>query len=225
MIFGAMTAPYAGAQSVSDIFGRLGKSGENTSSSSGGTSSETSESKGGGLGEALGSMLGSMIATDKFNVEELIGTWNYKSPAVGFASDNALKKIGGAAASTALESKLEPYYKQVGLNSVKLTVDKDLKFTMAIKGIKLTGTISKDENNQLVFAFGMGKMKLANVKAIARKAGKKLDIVFDATKLMTVLDAVSKVAKLQSLTALNSLLQQYDGLYLGFKMEAEASKK
>ncbi|MDE6310247.1 MAG: DUF4923 family protein [Muribaculaceae bacterium] len=205
----------ASAQSLGDIFGRLG-------GSTSGNSENTEESTGSSLGSALGSMLGTLTSTNKFAAEDLIGTWNYSSPAVGFASDNALKKIGGAAASTALENKLEPYYQKAGLTSVTMTVDEQLNFTLTIKKLSLKGTISKDEDNNLVFNFSaMGKIKLGSMAAMATKSGSTLTIVFDATKLMKVLNAVSSVAKLQSLSALNSLLQQYDGLYLGFKMSSK----
>lgn len=206
----------ASAQSLSDIFSRLG--GQKADSTSASASSQ-----GGGLAGAIGSVVGSLTSTDKFAVEELVGSWSYSSPAVGFGSDNALKKIGGAAASAALEQKLEPYYAKAGLNSMTLTVDESLNFTMTLKKLSLKGAISKDEDNNLVFSFNaMGKVKLGSVKAMATKSGKTLSVVFDATKLMKLLDAVSSVAKLQSLSALNSLLKQYDGLYLGFKMKAKA---
>lgn len=204
------------AQSLSDIFGRLGGAGKDT------TTTASSQSQGGGLAGAIGSVLGNLTSTNKFAVEDLVGTWNYASPAVGFGSDNALKKIGGAAASAAIEQKLEPYYVKAGLNNVSLAVADDLTFTMSVRKINLKGTISKDDDNNLVLSFSaLGKVKLGSVKAIATKSGKTLTIVFDATKLMKVLDAVSSVAKLQSLSAINSLLQQYDDLYLGFKMKAE----
>lgn len=38
--------------------------------------------------------LGNILATDKVEVNQLIGTWNYESPAVGFQSKNILKKSG-----------------------------------------------------------------------------------------------------------------------------------
>lgn len=214
-LFAALMSFGAGAQSLSDIFSRLGGQSQDSTS--------TSSSTTGGLAGAIGSVVGSLTSTNKFAVEDLVGTWKYSSPAVGFASDNALKKIGGAAASAALEQKLEPYYTKSGLTSVALTVAEDLSFTMSIKKLNLKGTISKDEDNNLVFSFSaFGKIKLGEVKAIATKSGKTLSIVFDATKLMKLLDTVSSVAKLQSLSTLNALLKQYDGLYLGFKMKAGA---
>lgn len=200
------------AQSLGDILGGLG-----SKASSSDTTSTGSQS---GLGGALGSVLGTLTASNKFSPESMVGTWNYSSPAVGFASDNVLKKVGGAAAASALEQKLQPYYQKAGLESVSLTVNDDLSFTMKIKAISLNGTISKDADNNLVFNFqAFKKIKLGSLKTIATKSGDTLTVVFDATGLMKVLNAISSVAKLQSLSTLNSLLQSYDGLYIGFKMK------
>lgn len=202
----------ANAQSLSDIFGKL----------SGSSSSSEESSSSSGLTDALGSLVGSLTSTNKFAVESLVGDWAYSYPAVGFGSDNALKKIGGAAASAALEQKLEPYYQKAGLTSVTLTVEQDLTFKMGIKKLSLSGTISKDEDNFLVFTFSaLGKINLGSIKAMATKSGNTLTIVFDATKLMKLLDTISSVANISALSTLNSLLQSYDNLYIGFKMKAQ----
>lgn len=86
------------AQSLKDILGNLAgsvASGDSTSSSN-------------PLGK-LGSILGNVVANDKFTIDDLVGQWDYVSPTVSFQSDNALKKIGGAGAATAVEDKLAPY--------------------------------------------------------------------------------------------------------------------
>lgn len=201
------------AQSLGDLLGGLGsKAASSDSTSASGTQS--------GLGGALGSVVGALTSSNKFSPESMVGSWNYSSPAVGFASDNVLKKVGGAAAASALEQKLQPYYQKAGLESVSLTVNDDLSFTMKIKAVSLNGTISKDEDNNLVFNFqAFKKIKLGSLKTMATKSGDTLTVVFDATGLMKVLNAISSVAKLKSLSTLNSLLQSYDGLYIGFKMK------
>ncbi|MDE5836948.1 MAG: DUF4923 family protein, partial [Paramuribaculum sp.] len=63
----------------------------------------------------LKGMLGSLLSSDKITVKSLTGTWKYSAPAVTFKSSNLLKKAGGAAASSAIESKLSPYYSKAGL--------------------------------------------------------------------------------------------------------------
>lgn len=196
------------AQSLGDIFNKLGGS--------------SSENSGSDLTNALGSIVGALTSSDNFAVESLVGTWAYSSPAVGFGSDNALKKIGGAAAGAALEQKLEPYYQKTGLTSVTLTVNEDLTFNMNVKKISLEGTISKDNDNNLVFTFkALGKINLGSVKAMATKSGSTLTLVFDATKLMKIMDSISSIAKISSLSTLNSLLQSYDNLFVGFKMKSK----
>lgn len=181
--------------------------------------------KSGGILDAISGIAGNLTATDKFSVDDIVGTWNYSSPAVSFKSDDALKKIGGAGASAAVEAKLKPYYTKVGLESVVLTVQEDHSFSMKFKFGTLKGTISKDENNDLVFAFSaLSKKTLGKVKAEATKSGSTLTLTFDASKLIAVLQKVSSLTKNSSLGTISNLLSSYDGIYMGFKMKQAANK-
>jgi len=199
------------AQSIKDILGGLAGSSDST-----GTSSSNP------LG-ALGSVLGNVLANDKFTVDDIVGSWNYSSPAVSFQSDNALKKIGGAGAATAVEKKLAPYYKTIGLTNTTLTVDADHNFTMKLGVAQLKGTIEKAEDGGLVFAFNaFGKINLGKVSAHATKAGSTLNLTFDATKLIQILTKVAGVLNNTSLKAVTDLVNSYDGIYIGFKLNKQS---
>lgn len=177
----------------------------------------TSSSTVGKLGDALGNLL----ANKNFKVEDLVGTWEYVSPAVSFQSDNALMKVGGAGAATALEGKLEPYYKRLGFNKTTLTVLEDKSFTLKMGVEQLKGTIEKDSDDQLIFnCSAFGKMKLGKLAANATKSGSTLNITFDATRLIEMVEKVSKVLKNDTLSTLSQLLSSYDGVYMGFKLKA-----
>jgi len=199
------------AQSIKDILGGLAGSSDST-----GTSSSNP------LG-ALGSVLGNVLANDKFTVDDIVGSWNYSSPAVSFQSDNALKKIGGAGAATAVEKKLAPYYKTIGLTNTTLTVDADHNFTMKLGVAQLKGTIEKAEDGGLVFAFNaFGKINLGKVSAHATKAGSTLNLTFDATKLIQILTKVAGVLNNTTLKAVTDLVNSYDGIYIGFKLNKQS---
>ena len=153
-------------------------------------------------------------------LKDLTGTWNYSSPAVTFKSDNALQKVGGVAAATAIEEKLAPYYKTTGFDAMVLTVADDFTFTMKLRRGTLKGTISKGDDGNLVFAFNaFGKINLGKVSAFAAKSGNTLTLTFDVTKLISLLKTVSSVANIKSLSTLSTLLSSYDGLYAGFKLK------
>lgn len=172
--------------------------------------------------DALSGLVSSITSTSKFELSDLNGTWNYMEPAINFKSDNALNKIGGTAASVAIVNKMAPYYNQLGLNTLSLTVDGDANFVMTIKGAQLKGTIAKDDDNgALTFNFNaFGKVSLGKVSAKAEKSATGiLTLTFDVTRLVTIVDKISEVAKLTTVQSLVSLLKSYDGIYAGAKLK------
>jgi hypothetical protein len=193
------------------------KSSSNTTTTT--SSSKTSTSD---ILSKLGSVVESVTASSSFEVTDLVGTWKYVSPAVTFESDNALQKIGGAAASSAIETKLATYYKTAGLNNFQLTVDSDLTFTMTFKFGTMSGTIEKDSNNNLVFNFkAFGTVAIGKVSAQATKSGSTLNLTFDASKVVSVTKTISSVTNNTTLSTVSDLLSSYDGIYAGFKLSSK----
>lgn len=176
--------------------------------------------------EALGGIVTSLTSTTKFEVSDLQGTWSYQSPAVSFDSDQALNKIGGTAASVAVEDKLKPYYEKLGVTSMTLVVDADANFTMKIKAMTLTGTVSKDsDDGKLTFNFSaFGKLKLGSVSARAQKSATNvLTLTFDVSKVVAIADKVASVANLSTIKTVVNLLNSYDGIYAGAKFKKTGS--
>lgn len=187
------------------------------------SATSSSDGKSNGIAGAVGSAISNLTASSKFEVEDLRGTWTYDSPAVTFQSDNALQKLGGAAASTQIEEKLAPYYKQAGVTDLKLTVDDQNNFTMQLKRGSLKGTVSKDADGNLEFDFkALGKVKLGKISAYATKSGSTLNLTFDVSKLISLVKAISSISGSSSLQAASSLLSSYDGIYAGFKLNKTA---
>lgn len=168
---------------------------------------------------ALGNIISGLTATSDFKIEDLKGTWNYVSPAVTFKSDNALQKIGGSAAATALENKIKPYYERFGVTALVLTVNDDLSFEMKLRRGAIKGTLEKDPDGNLRFNFNaLGKIKLGSMSAFATKSGSTLSLTFDVSKLIAIVKTVASVTNNSTLTAMTKLLESYDGLYAGFKL-------
>lgn len=211
----ASVAASASAFDPKDLLGNLGKlNGDST------TTTGDSQSTGGVLG-SLGSLIGNVVANNKFSIDDLVGTWSYSSPAVSFHSENALMKIGGAGAATAVENQLAPYYQRLGFTNTSLTVDADHNFTLKMGLLVLKGTVEKDEeDNGLVFNFNaFGKISLGKVKANATKAGKTLNLTFDATRLIQMLTKISSKLNIKTLSTLSTILNNYDGIYIGYKLK------
>ena len=228
-----IAAIIAAAQSASafdpkDILGGLAgavKGSQSSEDTTQTTGSSESQSSGGILG-AIGSFVNNVTANKKFSVDDLVGTWNYAGPCVTFQSENALKKIGGAGAATAVESKLEPYYKKLGFTRTTLTVDKEHNFVLKMGVLTLKGVVEKNDKDMLVFNFNaFGKVPPGSVAANATKSSSQLNLTFDATKMIQVLTKVASVLNSTSLNALTTLINSYDGIYMGFKLKADTKKK
>lgn len=182
-------------------------------------STSSTESGGSGLGDAIGSILGNVLGSDKLTPADLTGTWNYSAPAVAFKSDDLLKKAGGAAASATIESKIAPYYKRAGLDKMVLTVNADSTFTMKFNRGSLSGSLTQGEPGFMTFQFkAMGKLKVGSLNAAVSKAGNRLSITFDISKLMSLVNTIASVSGNSTLKGANSLLQSYDGMQAGFRL-------
>ena len=113
----------------------------------------------GNLGQIIsniGQTVANATATTKFTVDDLVGTWKYKSPGISFRSESTLANISGAAAATAIEEKLAPYYKRSRMTNVILTVDKSHNFAIKTTYGTFKGTVEKSsQDDMLVFKFNI----------------------------------------------------------------------
>lgn len=174
--------------------------------------------------EKLAGLAGALLSSDKISIESLHGSWAYKAPAVTFKSDNLLKKAGGAAVSETIEGKLASYYTKLGFTRMTLVVNEDNTFEMKIKKITLKGTITEvtDKNSQANFVFSFkaaGKVSLGKLDTYVRKSALgTLSIMFDVSKLISLVEKVSTLTNLSSAKTLSSALSSYDGMCAGFEM-------
>ena len=170
------------------------------------------------IGESGSNIIDNILKTDKLEVEDLAGTWESQGPAVSFKSENLLNQAGGVAAATTIEEKLAPYYKKAGLENATFTFTKEGEVTITLKnGKKVKGTVTKgDEEGVFIFQFGNLK-NIGKVTAYVSK-GTTLSLMFDATKLVSLVQAIAKFSGNSTLNTVSSLLNSYDGVYAGFKL-------
>lgn len=180
----------------------------------------------GGLGSTLGNVIEGVFSSSDISIADMAGEWTSDGPAVCFQGEGFLKKAGGVAAAAAIESKLAPYYEQYGLNNAKLTVTEDGKFTLVLKQLKLSGTITKPANSEAgVFEFNFTalNMKLALVTTYVEKTSSTMDVMFDATKLKKLLSAVAQFSGIQIVQTVSGILDSYDGLCVGFHFSGKST--
>lgn len=219
VILSLVMAPAASAQGLSGL-GALLRGGK------GSAQSDTTSTQGGGLGSLLGGVASALgLGKTETTAESMAGVWSYNGPAVTFKSENLLLKAGGAAASASVERKIETYYKRAGLTNLKLTVNTDSTFTMKGKRSTVSGTIEPNtEAGTVIFHFKAFKaINIGSMEAYVKLQGKdKMELTFDVTKLMTILESVGSLSGSSTIKAASQLLSQYDGMTAGFDLKKTA---
>lgn len=174
---------------------------------------------GGDLGETVGNVLQGVFTKSNLTLEDICGEWTTDGSAVSFKSDNFLEKAGGIAAAAAIETKINPYYEQLGLNNAQMTIKDDGTFTLKAKKITLQGTLESNNDGTFEFNFkAFGKVSLGKMTAYVQKAGNHVDIMFDATKLKNLVSGIAKITGISMAKTAASLLDSYEGLCVGFGM-------
>lgn len=168
-------------------------------------------------GSAIGKMIEGVFNKSDLTVADLAGGWTVKGSAVSFKSSNLLKKAGGVAASAAVETKLDPYYQKFGLTGAVFTIQSDGSFTMKAKMYTLNGVISEgSEKGIFNMQFKAAGIPIGSMTTYIEKTSQSMDIMFDATKMRTLLTFAAKLSGSKMVSAASKILDSYDGMCIGF---------
>lgn len=180
----------------------------------------------GNMGQIMGAMtngtgvvnaISSVIGLDKVKTQNLIGDWKYAGPGCAFTSENLLEKAGGEVAAVQIEEKVKPYYEQVGItaNNTFISFKEDGTFSSKIAGTPFSGNYTFDEDSQKITLKGM----LISMNCYAKKEMNGISILFEAKKLLTVLQTMSALSGNKDLQTIGELSKKYDGVRVGFDMK------
>ncbi|MGN0237110.1 MAG: lipocalin-like domain-containing protein [Lepagella sp.] len=176
----------------------------------------------GDLGGTLGNIIEGVFTSSNIDIADLEGEWTITGPAVCFKSDDFLKNAGGLAVASAIETKMSPYYTKYGLTGAKLVIDAEGNYTLQIKNkYNISGTITKSEEaaqGTFDFNFGLLGRKVTSLTTYVQKTSQTMDIMFDASKFKTIISAIANISGMSLAKTISSLLNQYEGLCIGFKL-------
>ena len=175
----------------------------------------------GNMSQVLGAMtngtgvvnaISSVIGLDKVKAQNLIATWKYSGPGCAFTSENLLAKAGGEVAAVQIEQKLLPYYQQVKISesNTYITFKEDGTFSSKIAGTPFSGNYTFDEASQKITLKGL----LLSVNCYAKKEANGISILFEAKKLLTVLQTMSAMSGNKDLQTIGDLSKNYDGVVI-----------
>lgn len=149
---------------------------------------------------------------------QLEGTWVFQGSAIEFESDNLLMKAGGAAASSAVENKLDEQLTKVGIKpgQVSFTFKADSTFTTTVAGKSMPGKYSYNaETKQLQLKYA----RLLNINAKLNYTTSSIDLLFNSDKLLKLVAFLSKQTNNATLSTLGSVADSYDGMLVGLQLD------
>lgn len=193
----------AGTQILTDVL--LGQTGASTTGS--GNTQATTDALGNILASVLG---GTSIPTQK----QLIGSWTYSQPGCAFTSDKLLAQAGGEVVAAQIKTKIQPTYEKIGVKSsnTNITFKEDNTFTGMFAGQNISGTYTYDQPSQRITL----KTMLFNINAYAKRNVNGIGLLFESSKLLTLLQTLSALSGNTSLQTIGELSKNYDGLRMGF---------
>ncbi len=156
----------------------------------------------------------------------IAGTWKYAEPDCKFTSDNLLAKAGGEVASKKVEEKMTDILSKLGFtDGCTYTFNEDGTYSSTVKGRTTNGTYTYDaETGELQLKTRLG-LKFNAVVSRNVLAPKKMSLLFKADKVMSLMQTIGGALGSKSsdsiLGTANSLLNEYDGLQLGFALEKQ----
>ena len=146
------------------------------------------------------------------------GTWQYKGAACQFKSEELLQKAGGIALGETMEGKLEKAYEKAGIRTgnFSYTFNHDSTFTCQIGKKELKGSYAYDSSKQILTLSYFGLLN-TEVQLSGKKDGTAF--LFNADRLLKLVTLLSGYSKSSTLSAVNKVAQQYNGMMLGFDLQ------
>lgn len=168
-------------------------------------------------GQTVGNVIQSVIGANKLTQKSLIGTWNYNGPGCAFTSDQLLAQAGGEVVAAQIKQKMLPTFNTLGLTSSNTYVQfkEDGTFAASIDGKAWSGKYTFDASTSKVTMSGL----LLNVNCYAKRNSDGIALLFEASKLLTLLQTLSAMSGNSTLQTIGDLSKSYDGLRLGFDMK------
>lgn len=156
----------------------------------------------------------------------MVGTWKYTAPDCKFESDDLLSKAGGEVAAKKVEEQMSNYLSKLGFNENTVYVfNADSTYTSTVAGRTVNGTYSYNKDTKEVTLKTKIGLKITAQISTSVLNGGKMSLLFKADKLMSLAQAVTGAVAGKSSNAtvstLNTVLSQYDGLLLGFEMQKQ----
>ena len=166
------------------------------------------------IGNVLSSVLGGSSTLKK---SQLVGSYTYSQPGCAFTSEKLLAQAGGEIVASEVKTKLEPTFQKIGIKSsnTNVTFSENGTFNAKIAGKSWSGNYTFDEASQKITMQGL----LLNMNCYAKRTASGIALLFESSKLLTLLQTMSALSGNSSLQTVGDIAGNYNGLRLGFEFK------
>ena len=168
--------------------------------------------------DVAGSVVEQLAVIPK-NIE---GHWEFSGSAVKFTGDNVLMNAASELAAGKVEDQLNEYLQKVGIRQglFSYVFNADGTFTTTFSKMNFSGqyTFSQEEGT-IELDYGKNeKLKGVSLKTDVSVSLNSMQLLFNADKLLDFISKITSTVGDSKIGALASLIDQYDGLKIGFEL-------
>ncbi len=144
----------------------------------------------------------------------ITGAWHYDGASVDAKGNTVLSRVAKPIAKSKLRKKLDGAFKKMKLSkkSTQLTLADDGTFALRLVGPEIHGTYDYDAASGRLTLRWHGMPLTAQVK----RDSKHLHVLFDADRLLHVLQLASGLSSNKTLQSIALLAENYSDVRLGF---------
>ena len=167
-------------------------------------------------------VVGSVVEQLDVIPKNIEGNWEFSGSAVKFTGDNVLMNAASELAAGKVEDQLNEYLQKVGIRQglFSYVFNADGTFTTTFNKMNFSGqyTFSQEEGT-IELDYGKNeKLKGVSLKTDVSVSLNSMQLLFNADKLLDFISKITVTVGDSKIGALTSLIDQYDGLKIGFEL-------
>lgn len=167
-------------------------------------------------------VVGSVVEQLDVIPKNIEGNWEFSGSAVKFTGDNVLMNAASELAAGKVEDQLNEYLQKAGIRQglFSYVFNADGTFTTTFSKMNFSGqyTFSQEEGT-IELDYGKNeKLKGVSLKTDVSVSLNSMQLLFNADKLLDFISKITSTVGDSKIGALASLIDQYDGLKIGFEL-------
>lgn len=167
-------------------------------------------------------VVGSVVEQLDVIPKNIEGNWEFSGSAVKFTGDNVLMNAASELAAGKVEDQLNEYLQKVGIRQglFSYVFNADGTFTTTFSKMNFSGQYTfSQEKGTIELDYGKNeKLKGVSLKTDVSVSLNSMQLLFNADKLLDFISKITSTVGDSKIGALASLIDQYDGLKIGFEL-------